>query len=328
MSPSEGAPDRLSLSGFQSVGVDILVVQKRTALERYANEFNSGTGRDYFLTEGQINRTLAEAHEQHCRSLDALLTLLTHLKLSFSLHTLDDLSPSQDHPPLYYRDGFCSGMESHLNLVISVGGDGTLLRTSHFVGGKARMLGVNSVPQHSVGHLCALRPETLEEGLNNILDGLRKPRKVRRLVARTSSGQHLPYALNDIYFGHQHPASASRYTLTVEGPNPRSEKQISSGVWLSTPAGSTAAIRSYGLASLEPTSQQFLLAVREPYTTPAHPLLLTKLTLDGNHETVTLQSRMKHGIVCVDGPWTAAVLGFGDALEVTLSEEGALKLFL
>jgi NAD+ kinase len=313
---------------FQGASVDVAVVHKRTALERYANEFNSGAGRSYFLREGQSTQALAEAHESHCKTLDSLLTLLTQLKLSFSLQTLDDLSPAQTALPAYFRGGVCTGVTSKLNLVISVGGDGTLLRTSHFVGGDTRLLGVNSVPQHSVGHLCTLRPETLEAGLTSILDGKRKPKKARRLVARTSAGQYLPYALNDIYFGHQHPASASRYTLTIEGPHTRSEKQISSGIWLATPAGSTAAIRSYGLAPLETTSQQFLLAVREPYTSPAHPLSLTKLTLDGNHDTVTLLSRMRHGIVCVDGPWTSAALGFGDTLEAGLSEEGALRLFL
>lgn len=311
-----------------NAAVDVVVVQKRTALERYSAEFKSDSGRSYFLRDGQNDQTLQKAHDQHCLSLDAVLTCLTRLKVSFSLKTLEDLDAEKSGNLSFYQSGKRSGLVSQLNLVVSVGGDGTLLRTSHFVGGVGRLLGINSVPQHSVGHLCALHPATLEQGIMDILDGKQKPRVVRRLVARTSSGTQLPYALNDIYFGHQHPASASRYCLNIEGPHARSEKQLSSGVWIATPAGSTAAIRSYGLDVLDPSAHQFLVAVREPYSPSSHHLHLTKLLLDGDNESITLFSRMRHGIVCVDGPLTAGVLGFGESLDIGLGHEGALKLFL
>jgi NAD kinase len=173
-----------------------------------------------------------------------------------------------------------------------------------------------------------LNPADVEQKLADIISEKRKPKTVRRLVARTNLGLQLPYALNDIYFGHQHPASASRYTLIIEGPEHRAEKQVSSGLWLASPAGSTAAIHSYGLGALDVGSDRFLLAVREPYAQPSHHLSMTKLVLDGNTQTVTLFSRMRHGIVCVDGPVTACVLGFGESLEVGLQSEGGLKIFL
>jgi NAD+ kinase len=315
-------------AAWPSPTVDVVVIQKRTALERYAAEFNSDSGRSYFLRDGQSDQTLQKAHDQHCQTLDSLLTLLTQQRISFALRTLDDLVAEKSGPLSFFQSGKPSGLTSQLNLVMSVGGDGTLLRTSHYVGGGSRLVGINSVPQHSVGHLCSLTPDTLEAGIAKILDDKQKPKLLRRLVARTSTGEHLPYALNDIYFGHQHPASASRYNLNIEGPHSRSEKQLSSGVWISTAAGSTAAIRSYGLGTLEPTSHQFLLAVREPYNQHSHHLTLTKLALDGDNESVTLFSRMRHGIVCVDGPITASILGFGESLEVSLGREGVLKLFL
>ncbi|NBO38003.1 hypothetical protein EBU99_05415 [bacterium] len=307
---------------------DVVVIQKKTALERYANEFKSDSARTYFLRDGQNDETLQKAHNQHCQTLDSLLAMLTEQSLSYSLHTLDDLNGDGNAGLFPYQFGTHPGLQSRLNLVLTVGGDGTLLRTSHFVGGETRMLGINSVPQHSVGHLCALKPETLERGLQDILSSQRAAKHVRRLVARTSKGDALPYALNDIYFGHQHPASASRYTLSIEGPRALSERQLSSGLWISTAAGSTAAIRSYGLGALDVTSNQYLVAVREPYVHPDHHLTLTKLALDGDHESVTLFSRMRHGIVCIDGPVTACVLGFGDTLEVGLAPEGMLMIYV
>jgi NAD+ kinase len=307
---------------------DVIVIQKRTALERYAAEFKSDSGRSYFLRDGQSDQTLQRAHEQHCETLDKLLTELTTNNISFALYTLDDLTAESHTACSFYQSGKRSGLLPKRNLVICVGGDGTLLRASHYVGGDVELIGINSVPQHSVGHLCALSPDSLSAGLAEVLEKKRKPKSVRRLISRTSSGTVLPYALNDIYFGHQHPASASRYSLNVEGPHSRTEKQLSSGIWIATPAGSTAAIRSYGLGLLEPTDHHFLLAVREPYSPPGHQLNLTRLTLDGDHEHINLFSRMRHGIVCVDGPMTASVLGFGESLEIGLGREGVLKLFL
>lgn len=313
-----------------SLWPDVVVVQKKTALERYASELKSETARALFSKDGRTSdNSLQLTHDQHCQTLDTLLTFLTQQGISFSLHTLDDLlsHPSGGLRP--YIAGQAEGLRSKLGLVICVGGDGTLLRASHFVGGDTPIVGMNSVPQHSVGHLCSLSPLNYDHKLSEIFSRKVKPRLVRRLVAQTNSGLKLPYALNDIYFGHQHPASTSRYTLIVEGRIQRSEKQVSSGLWLATPAGSTAAIHSYGLGTLDLTAEQFLLAVREPYARPSDQhLSLTKLILDGNVETITLMSRMRHGIVCVDGPTTACLMGFGDTLEVGLHHEGSLKIFL
>lgn len=308
--------------------VDVVVVQKKTALERYASDFISEAGRSYFLRDGQTDQTLKNAHDAHCHTLDSLLTYLTQQKISYALKTLDDLAAEASTGLSYYCHGRASGLSSSLNLVISVGGDGTLLRASHFVGGQVALVGLNSVPKHSVGHLCSIRPENLERSVAEILNKHKKPTSIRRLVCRSSTGEPLPYALNDVYFGHQHPASASRYRLLIEGPRAREEKQLSSGIWIASPAGSTAAIRSYGLGPLELTDKKFMFAVREPYSSTGHHPSLSKLILDGDNESVTLFSRMRHGIVCIDGPMTACVLGFGDSLEIGLGQEGALLLHI
>ena len=314
--------------GTQGLLPDVVVIQKKTALERYSAELKTEAARTFFLKDGQTDDNLQTTHNQHCQTLDALLTFLTRQSLTFSLHTLDDFTQHQDYGPRPFISGQDSGLRCKLNLVICVGGDGTLLRSSHYVGGQTAMVGINSVPLHSVGHLCSISPDNLEDKLAQIINGQVKPRVVRRLVARTNTGLQLPYALNDIYFGHQHPASASRYTITVEGPQHRTEKQLSSGLWLATPSGSTAAIRSYGLGVLDPCAHEFLLAVREPYSPSGHHLSLTRLVLDGDTQSVSLFSRMRHGLVCVDGPVTACVLGFGDSLDVGLHEEGSLRIFL
>ena len=63
-------------------------------------------------------------------------------------------------------------------------------------------------------------------------------------------------------FCHDCPASTTRYLLTFDG---RTEDQISSGIWISTAAGSTSVIRSAGGKEMPPRSRRLQFAVREPF---------------------------------------------------------------
>ena len=68
--------------------------------------------------------------------------------------------------------------------------------------------------------------------------------------------------LNDVLFSHPIPAATTRYAIRRDG---RAEEQRSSGVWIATAAGSTAAIHSAGGKILPITSQRLQFVVREPY---------------------------------------------------------------
>src|SRR5688572_12669816 len=49
------------------------------------------------------------------------------------------------------------GRIPRVDLVITVGGDGTLLAASHQIGAGIKLLGVNSAPDHSVGFFCGAK---------------------------------------------------------------------------------------------------------------------------------------------------------------------------
>jgi hypothetical protein len=121
--------------------------------------------------------------------------------------------------------------------------------------------------------------------------------------------------LNDVLVANENPCMMSRYVLRAGS---RAEKQSSSGIWISTPAGSTAGIRSAGgtVMPLEGSLLQYL--VREPYTprTVRYELLRGVRHL---REGLSVQSLMQGGQLYVDGPWLKVPFGLGACLDI---EEG------
>src|SRR5262249_11581058 len=128
------------------------------------------------------------------------------------------------------------------DLVISIGGDGTLLCASHYVR-DGMVIGVNSAPGDSVGHFCSANRENFAERLDAILDLKWRPVELARLQVTLEGKPLQELALNDVLVAHYSPAATTRYLIEVGN---HFEEHRSSGVWISTAAGSTAGIGSAG----------------------------------------------------------------------------------
>lgn len=292
--------------------VDVFVIQKQTALERY----------------GDVS--FEYAHKEHIKSRSSLLSALEELKLTYQVFHLDDLKKNQI--PFYDEANETSGLRPKKKLVISLGGDGTLLHASHHVGGDVRLLGINSSPDHSVGHMCFVKQRDILSSLEEVLDDRRKSKIVRRLKVKLWIGHsHLPLALNDVLFCNKHPAATSRYRISIQKSLKKdsfeqSEHHVSSGIWVSTAAGSTAAISSYGFGSVPITSSEIFIATREPYRPYGESLVLSKFSLDGKEKSLSFFSQMRQGLVCVDGPDFCESVGFDEVIDISSPEEGSLLL--
>jgi NAD+ kinase len=230
----------------------VMVVVKRSAVEMIRDGHNKGKGPAHMrkLLEQQHRSILAleMAHEEHLASVRQVRKELR----ARGLAVLERTSPPKE--PLR---GF--------DLVITVGGDGTLLAASHAVIGKTPVLGVNSAPASSVGFLTACRAPTFAQMLDALEADRVRPVPVQRLRVRIGAKDVPSPALNDALLCHDNPAMTTRYRLiTPEGD----EIQRSSGIWVSTPAGSTGALRSAGGMSLPLAAHAFAFTVREPYAPP------------------------------------------------------------
>src|SRR3989338_11163020 len=147
-------------------------------------------------------------------------------------------------------------------LVIAVGGDGTFLRASHFIFNKTPLLGVNSDPKCKEGFFMSAAKNDFEKKFKKILKKDYKIKKLHRLEAYIGRKKVPELALNEFYISSKKEYHTARYHLTVRG---KKERQKSSGIIISTAAGSYAWMKSAGGKQLPLNSDKFEYMVREPY---------------------------------------------------------------
>ncbi|MES1240870.1 MAG: NAD(+)/NADH kinase [Acidobacteriota bacterium] len=203
-------------------------------------------------------------------------------------------------------------------LLVTVGGDGTLLSASHWVTGAA-VLGVNSAPRSSVGYLALARRATVARILKRIERGTLLPKPVARLEAELD-GQVLPPALNDVLVAHERPAATSRYQLRL---GRQRAKHRSSGLWVSTATGSTAGIRSAGGRPMALTARRLQFRARELYRPYGQDVALESGFVPEDGELV-VESAMEAGWLFPDGTRLAVPFPFGARATFRLAEQPLL----
>lgn len=224
-------------------------------------------------------------------------------------HVADTLRKMGIRPTLRYR-AEASAAEHH-DLVITVGGDGTLLEASHSVR-DAPVLAVNSSPSSSVGYLSGATITTFAARMEELLQGRLPVVPLHRLeLVRNGRVVGVP-VLNDVLFCASNPATTSRYHLTVGAAG---EEQKSSGIWVAAPAGSTAALRSAGGPVLPARSRELAYVVREPYHAPGQRLTLLTGVLSPETKLAVVP-RMRQSAAYLDGSHVVVRLKWGDELEI------------
>ena len=148
------------------------------------------------------------------------------------------------------------------DLVIAVGGDGTFLRASHFIFDKTPILGVNSDTKSKEGFFMPATKKDFNKKFNKIINNNFKIKKLNRLEAYLNNKRIPELALNEFYISSQKEYHTARYCFTIMG---KREKQKSSGIIISTAAGSYAWMKSAGGKQLPLNSDKFEYMVREPY---------------------------------------------------------------
>ncbi len=221
-----------------------------------------------------------------------------------------------------FSDAPTTKIDETFDLVVTVGGDGTLLAASHQLGEGTRLLGINSAPLHSVGFFCGGHKgnvyATLRKALTNKLPCTTLSRMQVALNKRVLHAR----VLNEALFCHASPAATSKYILTVRAQRGgvREEEQKSSGLWIGPAAGSTAAQRSAGGRVLPLTSTQIQYVVREPYTPLGKRLRLVQ-GLVGDGGEIELRNKMGAARLYLDGHKTEFKLALGDVLVMSRSPE-------
>jgi NAD+ kinase len=173
-----------------------------------------------------------------------------------------------------------------------------------------------------VGYFCAADRKSLADALAGALVGKLRETELSRMSVRMDGERLGPPVLNDVLFSHASPAATSRYALGLRG---RREQHKSSGVWVATAAGSTAAVRSAGGRAQPIGSKRLQLVVREPYSTVGPRPTLLKAFVEPN-EKLVIESHMRMGRLFIDGPRIVHPVPIGARIELRRSSESLLLL--
>jgi NAD+ kinase len=200
---------------------------------------------------------------------------------------------------------------SPVDLVIALGGDGTLLRAARtVVGTDVPVLGVNL---GRLGFLTAFPDAELESGLEAVFSGRALLEDRFTLRARIENEREVKddnlFALNDIVV---HTSGAARVTpLTLHVGNGSSREEIGSfaadGVILATPTGSTAYSMSAGGPIIVPEVECIVvtpicphsLAVRPLVIPASHEVSVRSLDPDAEHQ-VTVDGQVERVLAPTD----------------------------
>lgn|SRR5262245_6649126 len=281
-----------------------LIIIKQTAMAQ------GGRAASFARKGDETAKRLLHADEEQKRTVEAVRLALRARKIEFAESSLVKL------------DAALKRQLAAAGFVISIGGDGTLLGASHYVR-DGMMIGVNSAPGDSVGHFCPLNRGSFGERIDAIMSSKWRPVALARLQI-TLDDKVLPeLALNDVLIAHDCPASTTRYLISVSNAH---EEHRSSGIWISSAAGSTAGIRSAGGHVMPRRSRRMQYLIRELYREPGGGYQLTRGFVEPDN-MIIIASKMADGQLYIDGARTRYPFPFGTRARVEIAEK-SLKLFL
>ncbi len=155
------------------------------------------------------------------------------------------------------------------DVVISVGGDGTLLRAARLVVGKNKpILGINI---GRLGFLANIQHDKIETALEYTSDSVFDVDS-RALLEATLPDGSIHYALNDFLFAKG--SNGSMITLNAYYDGMFINKYWSDGLIVASPTGSTAYNMSAGGPIVMPGTDVMVLNPVNPHTLTTRPLVL------------------------------------------------------
>ena len=204
----------------------------------------------------------------------------------------------------------------HTDLLIALGGDGTLLRAGRLAAGySVPILGVN---MGRLGFLAEVAPDAWQEALGRVLEGdywLEDRLMLDAEVHRDGQMLGTYRALNDVVVSRGTLARVIRVTAHVDGG--RLTTYIADGVIVSTPTGSTGYALAAGGPILPPQLKNMLIIAIAPHLSLDRAVVLDEgsevwLDVETDHQVILtvdgqFEVEMRHGdrLIVRASPYTA-----------------------
>lgn len=272
-----------------------IIVKNKTRLENLIERFNTKAQAQFYIERqgGSFDDYVIE-HDTFHHSLNQIQT-----KLSVILKN-----------KLVERSFLPNYLFSEKNVIIVVGQDGLVANTAKYSKG-IPIIAVNPDKQRYDGVLLPFDTDNFINAVDNVITEKYQFQSMSFAEAKLNDGQRL-LAFNDLFIGVDSHVSA-RYNISY---NHKTEEQSSSGLLVSTKAGSTGWLSSvfnmaYGITGMFEKNIQLkrpklnendlLFAVREPFQSIRTQTGITAGLLK-KQQTLTIESLMPtNGIIFSDG---------------------------
>lgn len=271
-----------------------IIVKSKTRLEDLVDRFNTKAQAKFYIERlgGNFNEYVVE-DEIFKKSLNSLQTQLSKI---IKNKTID-------------KQFVSSYIFSNKNIIVVIGQDGLVANTAKY-SNNLPIIAVNPDPERYDGVLLPFTTNNFIEAVDNVMKQSHQYKVMSFAEVILNDGQRL-LAFNDLFIGASSHVSA-RYKLTFMD---KSEQHSSSGIIVSTQAGSTGWLSSvfnmaYGITNLfdknQPVKQpklrenDLLFAVREPFKSIRTQTKITAGIIRKN--TLTIESFMpNNGVIFSDG---------------------------
>jgi NAD+ kinase len=190
-----------------------------------------------------------------------------------------------------YESLACDLAEMDVDMVVAVGGDGTILRTQSFINKKKiPLLGIN---MGTVGFLTEIDPENALNAINEVLSGNYVVEERNQL--QVWHNKKLQTALNEVVLMTRKPAKMLHMQIQVDGEIV--EELRADGLIVSTPSGSTAYSMSAGGPIVDPKVGAFIIVPICPFKLGARPTVVSNNSVI----EVKLLREGKKAVAVIDG---------------------------
>lgn len=190
-----------------------------------------------------------------------------------------------------YQDMATPLEDMDADIIIAVGGDGTILRTQSFISSKQiPLFGIN---MGTVGFLTEIDPELVFKSLEQILTGKYEVEKRTQLQIKHNKKLHT--ALNEVVIMTRKPAKMLHIEISVD--DEVAEELRADGLIVATPSGSTAYSMSAGGPIVDPQVAAFVIVPICPFKLGSRPIVVP----DNSVIKVKLLREGKKAMAVIDG---------------------------
>jgi len=193
-----------------------------------------------------------------------------------------------------------SDLDNSFDVMLTVGGDGTFLRTITFVRElDIPILGINI---GRLGFLATVKKEYIAEAIDSLIAKNYKINE-RSLLAVSTNGENdglsdVNFALNEISVSRRN--TTSMITVNTYLDNEYLTSYWADGLIIATPTGSTGYSLSCGGPVITPSTKSFVLTPIAPHNLNARPLVIP----DGTLIKLTVNSREQQSLLSLDSKIT------------------------